>query len=93
MNSSSTNTSAKTADGYGVGTVTCPNGLVFNDEQICFEVNKGTNLQKAGIKAAGLTGHWSIGPISTLHTSTGSINVMRISSNPHDLYLRPRACR
>src|SRR2546430_11665095 len=36
----------KIAGGYGAGTITCPNKLVFNNEQIQFQVNKS--------KAAGL---------------------------------------
>src|SRR5947209_3538287 len=30
----------KIAAGYGAGTITCPNKLVFNNEQIQFQVNK-----------------------------------------------------
>src|SRR2546428_5418472 len=30
----------KIAGGYGAGTITCPNKLVFNNEQIQFQVNK-----------------------------------------------------
>ena len=30
----------KIAGGYGVGTITCPNKLIFNNEQMQFQVNK-----------------------------------------------------
>jgi hypothetical protein len=37
-------TSIKIAGGYGVGTLTCPNKLVLNNEQIQFQVNKSKSV-------------------------------------------------
>jgi hypothetical protein len=34
----------KVASGFGTGTLVCPNGLTFNNEQIQFEVNKSKKV-------------------------------------------------
>src|SRR5207245_7209417 len=64
----------KIAGGYGVGTITCPNKLVFNNEQIQFQVNKskaagvGPNDQGT-IKSSLISGFWKVGTLNMLHTT------------------------
>lgn len=64
----------KVVGGYGVGTITCPNNLVFNNEQIQFQVNKskvvalGSNEQGT-IKSSLISGVWKIGALNMPHTA------------------------
>src|SRR5712692_8409723 len=79
----------KIAGGYGVGTITCPNKLVFNNEQIKFQVNKsratgvGSNEQGT-TKSSLISGFWKVGILNTPHTThitLGSITDLHLSSS------------
>jgi hypothetical protein len=80
--------SSKVAAGYGIGTLICPNRLVFNNEQINFDVSKS----KGGGGVVGATegvgpltpGGWSIHPSNSYasDTNSGSIdNIIHLSSS------------
>ena len=82
------NASSKVAAGYGIGTLICPNRLVFNNEQINFDVSKS----KGGCEVVGATegvgpltaGGWSIHPSNSYASDTnlGSIdNIIHLSSS------------
>ena len=82
------NASSKVAAGYGIGTLICPNRLVFNNEQINFDVSKS----KGGGGVVGATegvgalpaGGWSIHPSNSYASDTnlGSIdNIIHLSSS------------
>ena len=81
--------STKIAWGYGAGTITCPNKLVFNNEQIQFQVNKskaaglGSNEQGT-IKSSLISGFWKVGTLNmphNTHINLGSISDLRLSSS------------
>ena len=86
----------KIAGGYGAGTITCPNKLVFNNEQIQFQVNKskagglGSNEQGT-IKPSLISGFWKVGTLSvphTTHINLGSISDLRLSSSLHNISVK-----
>jgi hypothetical protein len=61
--------------GFGMGTLTCPNRLTFNNEQIQFEVT--------GKKVT--SGIWNIGALNPAHPNSGSINGIDLSSKLNDI--------
>jgi hypothetical protein len=76
-------TANKATSGFGTGTLTCPNGLAFNNEQIQFEVSKS---KKATGQGKTLTfGNWNIGTLNLepdiTHPNSGSINGIHLSSS------------
>ena len=83
----------KIAGGYGVGTLTCPNKLVFNNEQIQFQVNKskamGAGLNEQGpTKSSLISGFWEVGTLNvphTIHVNSGSISDLHLSSSLHNI--------
>ena len=86
----------KIAGGYGAGTITCPNKLVFNNEQIQFQVNKskaaglGSNEQGT-IKPSLISGFWKVGTLNvphTTHINLGSISDLRLSSSLHNISVK-----
>jgi len=86
----------KIAGGYGIGTITCPNKLVFNNEQIQFLVNKskatgvGSNEQGT-IKTSLISGFWKVGTLNiphTAHINLGSISDLRLSSLLHNISVK-----
>jgi hypothetical protein len=86
----------KIAGGYGVGTITCPNKLVFNNEQIQFQVNKskasgvGPNEQGT-IKSSSISGFWELGTLNvphTTHINSGPINDLHLSSSLHNISVK-----
>jgi len=86
----------KIAGGYGVGTITCPNKLVFNNEQIQFQVNKskaaevGPNEQGT-IKSSLISGFWELGTLNvphTTHINLGSISDLHLSSSLHNISVK-----
>jgi|GEM_PF-2362296 hypothetical protein len=86
----------KIAGGYGVGTITCPNKLVFNNEQIQFQVNKskaaGVGLNEQGpIKSSLISGFWKVGTLNmphTTHINLGSISDLHLSSSLHNISVK-----
>jgi hypothetical protein len=72
------------AAGFGTGTLTCPNGLTFNNEQIQFEVNKSKKATEQ-VKKTLTFGNWSIGALNLqphiAHPNSGSINGIHLSSS------------
>ena|SRR5919109_3920600 len=89
-------TSIKIAGGYGVGTLTCPNKLVFNNEQIQFQVNKsksmGVGSNEQGLtKPSLLSGFWQVGTLNvphTVHINSGSISDLHLSSSLHNISVK-----
>src|SRR2546428_8362421 len=86
----------KIAGGYGVGTISCPNKLVFNNEQIQFQVNKskaaglGSNEQGT-IRPSLISGFWKVGTLNmpnTTHINLGSISDLRLSSSLHKISVK-----
>src|SRR2546428_5153522 len=86
----------KIAGGYGVGTIICPNKLVFNNEQIQFQVNKskaaglGSNEQGT-IKSSLISGFWKVGTLNmphTTHINSGSISDLHLSSSLHNISVK-----
>jgi hypothetical protein len=86
----------KIAGGYGAGIITCPNKLVFNNEQIQFQVNKskaagpGSNEQGT-IRPSLISGFWKVGTLNTPHTThinLGSISDLRLSSSLHKISVK-----
>jgi hypothetical protein len=86
----------KIAGGYGVGTITCPNKLVFNNEQIQFQVNKskasgvGPNEQGT-IKSSSISGFWELGTLNvphTTHINSGPISDLHLSSSLHNISVK-----
>jgi len=86
----------KIAGGYGAGTITCPNKLVFNNEQIQFQVNKsraagvGSNEQGT-IKSSLISGFWKVGTLNipyTTHINLGSISDLHLSSSLHNISVK-----
>ena len=69
----------KVVSGFGTGTLSCPNGLTFNNEQIQFEVTGKTVT----------SGIWSIGALNLqphmAHPNSGSINGIDLSSRLNDI--------
>ena len=86
----------KIAGGYGVGTITCPNKLVFNNEQIQFQVNKskaaGVGPKDQGtIKSSLISGFWKVGTLNvphTTHINLGSISDLHLSSSLHNISVK-----
>lgn len=86
--------STKIAGGYGAGTITCPNKLVFNNEQIQFQVNKSkaAGLNEQGtIKSSLISGFWKVGTLNmphNTHINLGSISDLRLSSSLHNISVK-----
>jgi len=86
----------KIAGGYGVGTLTCPNKLVFNNEQIQFQVNKskavGAGLNEQGTtKSSLISGVWKVGTLNmphTTHINLRSISDLHLSSSLHNMSVK-----
>jgi len=90
---------SKGAQGYGIGTITCPNGITFNNEKIEFEVSKNRN-ERVPVDMPGKTtttfGDWSIaGAAAAAATSnsdkteanSGTISKIQLSTNLHGLFI------
>jgi hypothetical protein len=85
---------SKGAQGYGIGTITCPSGLIFNNERIDFEVSKNRNervpVDKPG-KTSVTFGDWSIEAAifnsDKTKANSGSIYRMYLSSNLKNLLI------
>ena len=86
----------KIAGLYGADTITCPNKLVFNNEQIRFQVNKskaagvGSNEQGT-IKSSLISGFWKVGTLSvphSTHINLGSISDLHLSSSLHNISVK-----
>jgi hypothetical protein len=86
--------SAKTTlvGGFGFGSVTCPNKLVFNNEQIQFQANKtksdgmGSIAHATGNSSSHVSGFWTVGTLSYPHTShltLGPVKDLHLSSSLH----------
>jgi hypothetical protein len=91
----------KIAGGYGAGTHTCPNKLVFNNEQIQFQVNKskaarlGSNEQGT-IRPSLISGFWKVGTLNmpnTTHINLGSISDLRLSSLLYNISVKDNICK
>src|SRR5436309_4974332 len=86
-------TSTKIAGGYGVGTLTCPNKLVLNNEQIQFQVNKSKSMgvgsnEQGTTKSSLISGFWEVGTLNvphTIHVNSGSISDLHLSSSLHNI--------
>ncbi|HKR57457.1 MAG TPA: hypothetical protein VJR67_01155 [Candidatus Nitrosopolaris sp.] len=89
-------TSIKIAGGYGIGTLTCPNKLVFNNEQIQFQVNKSKSVEAGSndqgtTKSSLISGFWQVGTLSLPHTiriNSGSISDLHLSSSLHKISVK-----
>jgi hypothetical protein len=89
---------SKGAQGYATGTITCPNGLTFNNEKIEFVVSKNKN-ERVSADMPGKTtmtfGDWSIAAAVAAATSnsdktianSGTIYKMQLSTNLHGLII------
>lgn len=91
---------SKGAQGYGIGTITCPNGLTFNNERIEFEVSKNRN-ERVPADMPGKTtmtfGDWSIAGAAATAGATsnsdktmansGTIYKMQLSTNLNGLFI------
>jgi hypothetical protein len=85
----------KVAGGYGVGTITCPDKLVFNNEQFQFQVNKskavGSSEQGTNKSSSLISGAWKIGTLNvplTTHINSGSISDLHLSSSLHNISVK-----
>ena len=77
----------KMASGFGIGTLVCPNGKTFNNEQIQFEVSKSKK------KAEPVTSdNWSIGALNLqphlAHPNFGSISGIHLSSSLKEISIK-----
>src|SRR2546428_7038122 len=86
----------KIAGGYGIGTIICPNKLVFNNEQIQFQVNKskaagvGPNEQGT-FKSSLISGFWKVGTLNmpnTTHINLGPLSDLHLSSSLHNISVK-----
>jgi hypothetical protein len=87
---------SKGAQGYGIGTITCPNGLTFNNEKIEFEVSKNRN-ERVPVDMPGKTtttfGDWSMAGAAATSNSdkteanSGTIYKIQLSTNLHGLFI------
>jgi hypothetical protein len=81
----------KATSGFGTGTLTCPNGLAFNNEQIQFEVSKSKKVTEQ-VKKTLKSDNWSISALNaepqTAHGNSGSINGVNLSSSLKDFLIR-----
>jgi hypothetical protein len=85
--------SAKTTlvGGFGFGSVTCPNKLVFNNEQIQFQANKSKSdgmgsIAHATSNSSHVSGFWTVGTLNFPHTShltLGPVKDLHLSSSLH----------
>jgi len=77
----------KIASGFGTGTLVCPNGLTFNNEQIQFEVSKSKKVAKQVT-----SDNWSIGALNLqphiAHPNSGSISGVHLSSSLKDISIK-----
>lgn len=92
--------SAKTTlvGGFGFGSVTCPNKLVFNNEQIQFQANKSKSDGMGSIAHATsnssslhVSGFWTVGTLSFPHTShltLGPVKDLHLSSSSHQVVVK-----
>ena len=81
----------KIAGGYGVGTITCPNKLTFNNEQIQFLINK-SEVAAGTVKSSSLiSGFWKVGTLNvpnTTHINLGLISDLHLSSTLHNVSIK-----
>jgi hypothetical protein len=93
---------SKGAQGYGIGTITCPNGLTFNNEKIEFEVSKNRN-ERVPVDMPGKTtmtfGDWSIAGAAAAaaaaansnsdktEANSGTVYKIQLSTNLHGLFI------
>jgi hypothetical protein len=83
----------KIASGFGTGTLVCPNGLTFNNEQIQFEVSKSKKVTEQ-VKKTPKSDKWSISAPNpapepqTAHGNSGSINGVNLSSSLKDFLIK-----
>jgi hypothetical protein len=86
----------KLAIGFGTGTLVCPNGLTFNNEQIQFEVNKSKKEVTEQVKKTVTSddnNYWSIGALNpqphTAHANnSGSIKGVHLSSSLKEISIK-----
>src|SRR5438034_5540544 len=86
----------KIAGGYGVGTLACPNKLVFNNEQIQFQVNKSKSMgvgsnEQGTTKSSLISGFWEVGTLNvphSTHINLGSISDLHLSSSLHNISVK-----
>jgi hypothetical protein len=81
----------KIASGFGTGSLVCPNGLTFNNEQIQFEVSKSKKVTEQ-VKKTLKSDNWSVSALNaepqTAHGNSGSINGVNLSSSLKDFLIR-----
>ncbi|HET7344393.1 MAG TPA: hypothetical protein VFJ05_00795 [Nitrososphaeraceae archaeon] len=81
----------KVASGFGTGTLVCPNGLKFNNEQMQFEVSKSKKVTEQ-VKKTPKSDNWSISALNphpqTAHANSGSINGVNLSSSLKDILIK-----
>jgi hypothetical protein len=83
--------------GFGFGSVTCPNKLVFNNEQIQFQANKsksdgmGSIAHATSNSSSHVSGFWTVGTLSYPHTShltLGPVKDLHLSSSLHKVVVK-----
>jgi len=81
---------SKMASGFGTGTLVCPNGLTYNNEQIQFEVTKSKKVKEQGEKTV-TSNNWSIVALNqphTAHANSGYIKGVNLSSSLKDISIK-----
>jgi hypothetical protein len=86
----------KIAGGYGVGTITCPDKLIFTNEQIQFQVNKSKaadvgSKEEGTMKSSLISGFWKVGTLNmphSTHINLGSISDLHLSSSLHNVSVK-----
>jgi hypothetical protein len=82
---------SKVASGFGTGTLVCPNGLTYNNEQIQFEVTKSKKVKEQGEKTV-TSNNWSIVALNpqphTAHANSGYIKGVNLSSSLKDISIK-----
>ncbi len=83
--------------GFGFGSVTCPNKLVFNNEQIQFQANKtesdgmGSISHATSNSSSFVSGFWTAGTLSTPHTvhlTLGPVKDLHLASSQRKLVIK-----
>jgi hypothetical protein len=78
--------------GFGFGSVTCPNKLVFNNEQLQFQANKSKSAHAIGKSSSSfVSGFWTVGTLSfphTAHLTLGPIKDLHLASSLHKVVVK-----
>lgn len=83
--------------GFGFGSVTCPNKLVFKHEQIQFQANKsksdvmGSVAHATSNSSSIVSGFWTVGTLSiphTVHLTLGPVKDLHLASSLHKLAIK-----